>query len=46
MTLTKSDLTQIDNRLKNQKDEILEELDDKLTNLKSDFFEKVDPVLS
>jgi hypothetical protein len=45
MTLTKSDLRQIDVRLENQKDDILEEMDEKLTNLRSDFFEKIDPIL-
>lgn len=45
MTLTKSDLSQLDRRFENQKDEILEEMDTKLTNLKSDLFEKIDPIL-
>jgi hypothetical protein len=37
MTLTKNDLSQIDRRLENQKEDILEEMDNKLQNLKSDF---------
>jgi len=41
MTLTKGDLTQIDRRLENQKEEILEKIDDKFTKLRSDFFEKL-----
>jgi len=45
MTLTKNDLTQIDRRLGNQKEEILEEIDGKLTKLKSEFFKKIDPIL-
>lgn len=45
MTLSIKDLSQIDRRLVNQKDEILEEIDVKLTKLRSDFFEKVDPIL-
>lgn len=45
MTLTKNDWTQMDRRLGNQKEEILDEIDVKLQNLKSDFFEKVDPIL-
>ena len=45
MTLTKSDLTQLDRRFENQKDEILEEIDTRLIKLKSDFYEKIDPIL-
>jgi len=45
MILNKNDLSQIDSRLENQKEKILEEIDERLTKFRSDFFEKVDPVL-
>ena len=45
MTLTKGDLSQVDRRLENQKEEILDEIDTKLTKLRSAFFAKVDPIL-
>lgn len=48
MTLTKSDLDQIDRRLdrrlKDFKDEILEEVRNMLQNLKSEFFNRIDPI--
>ncbi len=45
MTLTKQDLNQIDIRLENQKEGILDEIDEKLSKLKSEFFERIDPIL-
>jgi len=45
MILNKNDLSQIDSRLENQKEKILEEIDERLTKFRSDVFEKVDPVL-
>ena len=45
MSLNKKDFTQIDRRLDNQKEEILEEMDEKLTILKSELFDRIDPIL-